>query len=309
MKKSLLTLILFLLFFSLSNAGQYEFKVIAVKGKALYNTGSGSWKNIKTGTKIYPNYNVKLEKKSYLGLIHKTGKTLELKTKGKWTCKDLSQKIQGTASSITNKLSNYILAQLNEDENGNYDYRETMGTTGAVERSLNPAAVSGTTTFVQLKSPRKINFTDNTATFVWQKVNDENEYVFTITDRFDRIVHTKIVKGNKYTINADDLNLKKDDYYFWRVACSNDRTIKSPDCAFCFFYPESLAKIEKDYEKLVSEIGGEDSALNQIVIGNFFEMNYLMNRALKHYKKAVQLEPSVQEYQNIYTNFLQRLNH
>ncbi len=308
MKKPLLTMIIFFLVISIAFAGQFEFKVIAVKGNVTYYTGSGSWKKVKTGTIINSNYKIKLEKNSYLGLIHKSGRTLELKKKGKWSAKELSQNINKEQTEVSRDLRTYILAKLGEDDGGEYDYRESMGTVGAVERSLNPASVKGTT-FVQLKSPRKVNFLDNSATFVWQKVNGENEYVFTITDRFDRIVHTKIVKGNKYTINADDLNLKQDDYYFWRVACNNDRTIKSPDCAFSFLSPDKKAKIEKDYQKLVNEIGGENSALNQIVLGNFFEMNYLPDRALKHYKKAVEMEPSVAEYQNIYNNFLKRIKH
>jgi hypothetical protein len=310
MKKSLLLIAILAVFASSVFAKQYEFRVMAVKGNAEYYTGKGSWKKLHTGTKIYDGYKIKLAKKSYLGILHKTGKTLELKSKGKWTTKELAAKLNKNSSNVAGKLTNYIVDQLGEEDDSEFNYREGMETTGAVERSLNFGSGSGAgaAAFVQLKSPRKINFTTNSANFVWQKVKDENEYIFTITDRFDRIVHTKIISGNSYLIDADELKLKQDEYYFWHVACNNDRTIKSPDCAFSFLSQSSVDKINKEFEQLKSELGDENSALNQIVFGNFFEKNYLMDRALKHYKKAVELEPGVSEYQAIYTNFLKRGN-
>lgn len=308
MKKSLLLIAVFTMLATSLFAAQYEFRVIAVKGNAQYYTGKGSWKQLHTGTKIFNDYKIKLDKKSYLGMLHKTGKTLELKEKGKWTTKELATKLNKNSSNVAGKLTNYIVDQLGEEGDTEFNYREGMETTGAVERSLNFGSAGNAAAFVQLKSPRKINFTTSSANFVWQKVKDENEYVFTITDRFDRIVHTKIIAGNSYLINANELKLKQNEYYFWHVACNNDRTIKSPDCAFSFLSHSSVDKINHEFEQLKAELRDENSALNQIVFGNFFEKNYLMDQALKHYKKAVELEPGVAKYQSIYTNFLKRGN-
>ncbi len=308
MKKSLLLFAMLLVFVSTVFSAQYEFRVMAVKGNAEYYTGKGSWKKLHTGTKIYKGYKVKLNKKAYLGILHKTGKTLELKNKGKWSTKQLVAKLNKKSSNVAGKLTNYIVSQLGEEDDGEFNYREGMETTGAVERSLNFGSQNGASAFVQLKSPRKINFTTNTAKVVWAKVENENEYVFTITDRFDRVVHTKIISGNSYLIDAKELTLKSDEYYFWYVACNNARTVKSPACAFSFLSQTSIAKIHREFEQLKSELGDENNALNQIVFGNFYEMNYLPKEALKYYKKAVELEPSVTEYQTIYTNFLKRSN-
>ena len=308
MKKFILPIIILLLTFYSVSAANYEFRVIAVKGNAEYYTGKGSWKNIKIGTKIKNNYKIKLEKNGYLGMIYKNGKTLELKEKGKWTADELTSKLNKNTTNVTSKIYNYVVEQLGEEMDEDYNYREGMETTGAVERSLNFGSTTGPTAFVHLKSPRKINFTTDEATFIWQKVNNENKYVFTIKDRFDRIVHTKIVTGNKYVINAKDLNLKPDEYYFWHVASYDDRSIKSPDCAFSFLSPDTINKINREYTELKNELGDENSALNQIVFGKFFEEYYLYDEALKHYKRAVEIEPSVKEYQAIYTNFLKRAN-
>ncbi len=308
MKKIIVPVILLFVFSFSLMAAKYDFRVIAVKGNAEYFTGNGDWKHLKPGTMIFSNYQIKLDQKSYLGIIHNSGKTLELKDKGKWTTKELLSKLNKKSTNVAANLSDYVVGQLNEKMNEDYNYREGMETTGAVERSLNFGSGAGSTTFVQLNTPRKINFTTNSATFVWQNVNSEEKYVFTITDRFDRIVHSKIVTDNQYKIDAKDLNLQPDEYYFWNVACNNDRTIKSPDCAFSFLSPSSVSKIENEFTELKNELGDENSALNQIVFANFYEKNYLFDKALQHYKKAVELEPSVEQYQIIYSEFLKRSN-
>jgi hypothetical protein len=41
---------------------------------------------------------------------------------------------------------------------------------------------------------------------------------------------------------------------------------------------------------------------------NFFEQNYMFEQAEQHYKMALQLEPEVEEYKELYTAFLSRIN-
>jgi len=292
-----------------SLAADPEFRVMAAKGDVEYKKGNDKWSKLNTGTKIYSDYKLKADGKCYIGLIHSSGKTVEIKESGEWSVNELKKKLSNKKSTVAGKLAGYVMDKLGEGDEGSYNYREGMETTGAVERSLSLGAAAGSAAFVELRSPRKVNFTTNSATFVWNGVNNEKNYIFTVTDRFDRIVHTKEVTGNTYSVESEDLKLEADDYYFWSVACKSDRSIKSPDCAFSFLSSAKVEEINKEFAELKDELGDDNNAVNQLMYGNFFEQKYMMTEAMKHYKKAVELEPSVPEYQTIYNQFLQRGNY
>lgn len=309
MKKIMYTVLLLLFCLSVYGIAQTEFTVMAVKGNIEFKkTNSGSWEKLKTGAQLSPEARVKVAKGAYLGLLHKSGKSLEVKKDGEFTSKQLQSTLNPRDSKIASKLTNFVIDNLTESKNTGYDYREAMEATGAVERSLNLKSLNGQAAFVELKTPRKVNFTTNTANMIWKEVPNENNYIFSITDRFDRVVFTREVTGNKFKITKDELNLDADEYYLWHVACKSDRSIKSPDCAFSFLSGKQIDAINNEFKQLVDELGDENSALNQIILGNFYEQHFLLNEAGKHYKKAVELEPSVDEYQNLYTQFLMRSN-
>jgi len=309
MKRFVTALLGFVFLLSVSGlAAKPEFRVMASKGDVEYKKTGAGWSKLKTGTKIYSDYKIKADGKCYLGLIHTSGKTVEIKQSGEWSVNQLKGMLSTKKTSVAGKLAGYVMDKLGEGDEGEYNYREGMETTGAVERSLSLGASSGSAAFVELRSPRKVNFTSGSASFVWLEVNNEKNYIFTITDRFDRIVHTKEVSGNSYSVDADELKLEKDDYYFWSVASKSDRSVKSPDCAFSFLSSTKVEEINQEFSELQAELGDENNAVNQLMYGNFYEQNYLMTEAMKHYKKAVELEPSVPEYQTIYSQFLKRAN-
>lgn len=309
MRKIMYTVLTLLFCLSFSLIAQHEFTVMAVKGNIEFKkTNNDSWAKLKTGAKLTPEAKIKVAKGSYLALLHKSGKSLEVKKDGEFTAKQLQSSLNSKDSKIASKLTNFVIDNLTESKNTGYDYREAMEATGAVERSLNAKNLNGPAAFVELKTPRKVNFTTNTANLIWKDVPNEKNYIFSITDRFDRVVFTREVTDNKFKISKDDLNLESDEYYLWHVACKSDRSIKSPDCAFSFLSNKQIEAINREYKQLVEELGDENSALNQIILGNFYEQHFLLNEAGKHYKKAVELEPSVEDYQNLYSQFLIRSN-
>ena len=77
MKARFLTLFL-ALFISCAVAQEYAFKVLANKGANEVKSGS-EWAPIKTGASLKNDDELKLSPNSYMGLVHATGKPLELK--------------------------------------------------------------------------------------------------------------------------------------------------------------------------------------------------------------------------------------
>lgn len=289
-------------------SADYQFNVMASKGDVqIFAKSSKSWAKLSTGAKIQSNEKIKIGSNSYLGLVHKSGKTIELKQSGEFTTEQLATKTNTAKSSVAQKLGNYIVNQLNDTKSQN-DYREGMETTGAVERSMDKMTADPSNATIELNSPRKICLKSNKIQLSWKEVPKAKSYKLLIRDRFDREIYSSDLKTTSVTLDANELKLEKDTFYFWHVVLSNDANVKSPDCTFSVLSNSQIEKINKDVAELKNELGDETSALNKIVIGNYYEMNNLYEDAHKFYKDAADTNPEVNEYKEIYQRFLKRTN-
>lgn len=289
-------------------SADYQFNVMASKGDVqIFAKSSKSWSKLNTGAKIQSNEKIKIGNNSYLGLVHKSGKTIELKQSGEFTTEQPATKTNTSKSSVAQKLGNYIVNQLN-DTKSQSDYREGMETTGAVERSMDKMTADPANATIELNSPRKICLKSNNVNLSWKEVPKAKSYKLFIRDRFDREVYSSEVKNSNVNLDANALKLEKDTFYFWHVALSNDANVKSPDCTFSVLSNSQIDKITSDVAELKKELGDDTSALNKIVIGNYYEMNNLYEDANKLYKDASEANPEVSEYKEIYNRFLKRMN-
>ncbi|HKZ37794.1 MAG TPA: hypothetical protein VJ184_09100, partial [Chryseolinea sp.] len=107
MKTRTLTLF-FALVTSFTIAQDYAFKVLANKGANEVKSGN-DWLPIKTGASLKSGDELKLSDNSYMGLVHATGKPLELKVAGSYKVSDLSSKMSG-GTSVINKYTDFILS-------------------------------------------------------------------------------------------------------------------------------------------------------------------------------------------------------
>src|SRR5689334_14157863 len=81
-------------------AQDYAFKVLANKGANEIKSG-GAWVPLKTGASLKKDDEVKLADNAYLGLVHLSGKPMELKMAGNYKVSDLETKV-GSGSSVLN---------------------------------------------------------------------------------------------------------------------------------------------------------------------------------------------------------------
>ena len=92
MKKSAFILSILMVSAILGMSQGYTFKVLASKGVTQVDNGSG-WTVLKTGTKLNKDSKVKIANGSYVGLMHSSGKTMELKSAGTYSVENLSGKL------------------------------------------------------------------------------------------------------------------------------------------------------------------------------------------------------------------------
>src|SRR5688500_12496233 len=110
--KSLSVSIVLVFFTALAFSQEYSFKVLVNKGKNEMKSGS-DWKPVKVGASLKSPDEIKVSENAYLGLIHVSGKPLELKNAGNYKVIDLAAKV-GTGTSVLNKYTDFILSNNTE---------------------------------------------------------------------------------------------------------------------------------------------------------------------------------------------------
>jgi len=160
---------------------------------------------------------------------------------------------------------------------------------------------------VQLNSPRKVNFINTVFTFRWHPVKNVKKYEFILTDRFDKPVFSKFVYNTSLTIDAREANLDRDTYYFWKVKAEGEKEFKSDDACFLILSNNRTKAIEDTVKMIEQEVGDVNSPSAQVILGAFYEQNYIIDQALKSYRQAVTLAPDVKIYEKLYKRFLNRI--
>src|SRR5262245_31834962 len=130
MKKGRVLLAIALYFIALgayAQAQDYAFKVLANKGANEYKSGE-SWQAVKTGASLKPGDELKVSENAYLGLVHVSGKPLELKQAGKYEVTKLAASVNA-GTSVLAKYTDFILSSNSAEAKKN-----RLSATGAVHR-------------------------------------------------------------------------------------------------------------------------------------------------------------------------------
>src|SRR6187549_1278853 len=105
MKTRMLALVMFAWFVSMTAFAQkdYTFKVLVNKGKNEVKAADG-WQPVKVGASLKDSDELKLAENSYLGLVHFSGKPLEVKQAGNVKVDVLAKQVSG-GTSVLNKYT------------------------------------------------------------------------------------------------------------------------------------------------------------------------------------------------------------
>lgn len=299
MKKLLLLTFSFL---TLNLLGQSTlFKVITSQGDVQVTTNGASTK-ISSGQRLNSGSKIKVGFNSYLGLIHISGSTMEVKQSGEYEVTDLAKKFSTEQSSFTGKYADYVVSKMtSSDENAkSYNY------TGAVKRDIAGAKEivlwapsESTENVVNLLQtvPVQIN---------WGQVEGIDSYVVRIIS-FDesQILLTKSTTENTLKLDLSKVQPSTDIPYFIEVSAKdNGQKVIHSKKPFFLLDEESSNAISQNLNKVKSNLDTE-TALGNLILASFYEENGFTMYAISSYQKAVVLEPNVTEYKemrNIYFN-------
>jgi hypothetical protein len=294
-KKSLFTVAGLTL--SLYTMAQTEvFKVLASRGKNTLADGTA----IFAGKKLGSNDVIKISESSYLGLIHNSGKTIEVKEAGTYKVSDLASKAMAKNSSISKKYSDYVIGELTKSESSDIhaNYQKNMKVTGSVERAVSSASIA-------MCLPKTSAIIETVNTVSWMKNTKATSYTIEILNMFDDVILTKETTDTSFTFDVNTIKMPKDNTLMVRIKSNGD--LKSESYVLKTLQPAKSPEVFADKDMLTKEFG-EESALNYMMKASFYAQNNLFVDAKKSFETAIRLEPSVVEYKSAYMNFLAKNN-
>lgn len=281
MKQRELILSFVLLAFVLTAHGQdYDFKVLVTKGKNEVKSGS-AWEGLKVGTNLKKADEIKVGANSYLGLIHSSGKPLELKDAKNYKVTDLISKV-GTGPSVLNKYTDFIIS-------ANTQKRNNLTATGAVHRGPNNIRIF-------LPKTELAYALGDSITVQWEKEKGGPPYVVTFTTFFgDELLKTE-TNANSISINLNDKGFVSENEFQVHVFSKKDRK-ESEQYTIRRVKKEERARVKPILTDLQNQMK-DNTALNKLMLAGFFEQEKLYIDAATAFQKAVKLEPSLQEQYN-----------
>ena len=284
---------------SLAHAQDAVFKVMASQGEVVISkpNAADAHSNASSGTRLYKNETLQVQGKSYVGLMHISGQTMQIKAPGTYQVKDLDSKLSAAAAkSVSQRYANYVFDEITKD--GDKDHQQFMAVTGSVMRSSkNAAAVK------PLIPPTAVLF-EGKNTIHWLKApGTGNTYVFSVSDLYDETVFTKETTDTLLALDFSKLpKLKNEKMCVVRVSVKGKKQTVSDQCALKFLPASDAALVSKDLSTM--KIGSDNSGISKVAQAFFYEQNGLYLDALNSYQEALEMEPEVQDYRDMYRNFL-----
>jgi hypothetical protein len=296
MKTGKLTLIFGLLLISSLVLGQdYAFKVLANKGSNEVKSGD-AWVPLKTGASLKKGDELKVADNSYLGLVHVTGKPVELKSAGSYKVDDLSNKL-GAGTSVLNKYTDFILSSNSAESKKN-----RLSATGAVHRG---AADANTSIKLLLPENQHSGIYNNVAVISWDGSKVAGPYVVTIKNMFEDQLAKAETPEMSLQIDLSDPRFANVSAILVEVSSKADPKQVSKQHMIKKLAPLEQEKVKKSLNEIIGEVT-EQTALNKFILAGFYEENNLFIDAISAYEEAIKLAPDVPSYKEAYEEFLLR---
>ena len=288
MKKTL-TLILAIVA-SAAFAQDYAFKVLASKGNNEIKA-NGTWMPLKTGASLRTEDELKLASNGYIGLVHKKGKPLEVKTAGSYPVAQLESQVDG-GSGVLAKYTDFILSNTSPETKKN-----RLSATGAVDRGEYHA--------IRIALPEHAGIYHNVATVSWNGDEIKSPFIVTVVNMFDEQIALYETAQNSIQLDLNDAKFAKENAILIDVKSKTDPNQKSKRHMIKKLAAADYAGIQKSLTEINGDVRGE-TALNSFILAGFYEQNKLYIDAIGAYEDAIRLAPDVTAYQDSYADFLTR---
>ena len=289
-KHFILTLVILLVGSQVFSQG-YTFKVLANRGENKIKTGSET-KPLKTGASLKSDDELIVSSNAYLGLVHSSGKTMELKEAGNHKVSELAQRVSQGGSSVASKYADFVLSKMSAEGKKN-----RLSATGAVHR--------GPEDPISVFLPSISEIYGDRALIQWDSSQVANAYKVTIRNMFDDTLMEIKTNENGIEVDMTDEKLAKENVLLIEVSDGNDPTRKTESKAIRRLSEDKTTQVKDQLDALMEGVE-EVTALNKFILAGFFEENNLLADALTAYQEAINMAPEVDTFKESYEEFLYR---
>ncbi len=291
MKRFLAVVVALFFVGNIAMAQSYTFKVLANKGDNKVKSGA-EWQSLKTGASLNESDELEVSSGAYLGLVHSSGKTLELKEAGKHKVSELSAKVNTGGSSVASKYADFVLSKMSAEGKKN-----RLSATGAVHRGPQ----DGITVFM----PSSVGVYNQKAIVRWDSLDNASTYMVTLRNMFDDVLLSIETDDPNIELDLTNDMIAKENVILLSVANKGDETVKSGTYAIKKLPSADAEKVKASLNELMSDVN-QESALNKYILAGFYEENNLLVDAMTSYEEAMILAPEVGSYKEAYVEFLLR---
>ncbi|PIB35673.1 hypothetical protein BFP72_09850 [Reichenbachiella sp. 5M10] len=278
----------------------FVFRVLASKGANQVKKGvNGEIVPLKTGATLMSGDELIAADGAYIGLMHKTGRTIEVRNSGVTKITDLESKLAKSQNDVANKYAQFVMNKMNEgDGDVNRNYRQNMKATGAVERATSSSAL-------KVMLPSSVDILNPQAIIRWTEAPgvENPAYIVSIKNIFDEEIFKAETQKTSLAVDFDNENLANERLVILTVKVKEQSDIVSGDYGIKRISADDAAAINENLEELRAEIS-DDSPLNKLIFASFYEENNLILDAVTEYEEAIQEAPEVDDFKMIYDDFL-----
>ncbi len=292
MKKGKILIVsgLFLISF-LTRAQDYTFRVLANKGANEVKSGD-AWQSIKTGAQLKSGDELKISENSSVGLVHVSGKPLEVKQAGNYKVADLAAKV-GTGSSVLNKYTDFILSSNSAESKKN-----RLSATGAVHRGLEDIKVF-------LPENQYAEIFNTKAIINWEAAKGGAPYIVSMKNMFDEELSKIETPETTVQVDLSDPKFANESAILVEVRSKADAKSKSEQHLIKKLSPGRYETIKKQLAETTADMK-EETAFDKYLLAGFYEQNKLFIDAITCYEMAIKMDPENPTYKDGYEEFLLR---
>ena len=284
-----------------ANSQGYTFRVLANKGQnQVKKAGASAAVALKTGATLNAGDELIASQGAYIGLMHRSGKTLEVRTPGPKKVSDLEKQVNTKTASVSSRYAQFLANKMNEKENTNY--RSRLNATGAVSRALAGDAS------IKVLLPNEVNVVGNNAIVTWESPEgiEENAYVVSVKNIFDEEIYKSETVGNAINLDFESEQLANDEgLYILTVKAKENLEVTSGDIGIKRLKGDDASQYQEGLDALGSEVS-EDNPLGKIIYASFYEENGLILDALTKMEEAIELSPEVDDFEELKKDILER---
>lgn len=275
--------------FGTISAQEYTFRVLINKGQNSVRAGN-QWVPVKVGASLNSSDELKISQNGYMGLVHRSGKPLEVKEVGQHKIVDLAAKIT-EGSSVLSKYTDFILSAKS-------DKKTNLTVTGAVHRGAGEIKV-------YLPKPQQAIVFNDAVTIAWAEKAKTSGYIVQFNSMFGDELDRHEVRDTILSINLGGEKFANEDNIVLKIISGNDPKILSEDFVLKKVSAADRQRIQSAMRD-ISPLVQEKNALNMLYLASFYEDNGLLIDASTAYQEAIKLAPQVTDYEDAYRQFVLR---